>query len=313
MMSASPRNCSGERSPRGTMTWTAQKPSWRWLSTFAAWKRRNSVRSPFGEPGDTGGSGAPASSSCRNRRSTGEKSRSCDPVALQLLLDQLAHRLDADLVDHHLQAGAGAVDAQPVLAVEDPQDGLGVLEVLAVVGAHEVDQRRRDARHDRRAAADPHLEALDAVALAGDEGDVVDAGERAVGVRAGERGLDLARHQLRRGMADEVAHVGAGVRRRVEGLVVADAGPRVGGHVAHGVAAALAAGEAGVGDLADQRGRVAQRHVVHLDVLPRGDVALVQRRPSRSTTSANVSICSGVMPPNGSLTRIIWTSAWRWP
>ena len=58
-----------------------------------------------------------------------------DPVALQLLLDEVAHRLDADLVDHHLQAGAGAVDAQPVLAVEDPQDGLGVLEVLAVVGA----------------------------------------------------------------------------------------------------------------------------------------------------------------------------------
>ena len=33
----------------------------------------------------------------------------------------------------------------------------------------------------------------------------------------------------------------------------------------------------------------------------------------RSTTSANASICSGVMPPKGSFTRIIWTSAWRWP
>ena len=32
-----------------------------------------------------------------------------------------------------------------------------------------------------------------------------------------------------------------------------------------------------------------------------------------STTSANVSICSGVTPPKGSLTRIIWTSGWRWP
>ena len=32
-----------------------------------------------------------------------------------------------------------------------------------------------------------------------------------------------------------------------------------------------------------------------------------------STTSANVSIWSGVMPPNGSFTRIICTSAWRWP
>ena len=32
-----------------------------------------------------------------------------------------------------------------------------------------------------------------------------------------------------------------------------------------------------------------------------------------SITSANVSICSGVMPPIGSLMRHIWTSAWRWP
>ena len=32
-----------------------------------------------------------------------------------------------------------------------------------------------------------------------------------------------------------------------------------------------------------------------------------------SITSANVSSCDGVIPPNGSFTRIIWTSAWRWP
>ena len=137
----------GRRGRRAsTLTWTAEKPSWRWASTFAARKRRNSVRSPFGEPGATGGSGAPASSSCRNSRSPVEKSRSATQSPLQLLLDLLAHRLDADLVDHHLEAGARAVDAQPVLAVEDPQDGLGVLEVLAVVGAHEVDQRRARSR-----------------------------------------------------------------------------------------------------------------------------------------------------------------------
>ena len=93
-----------------------------------------------------------------------------------------------------------------------------------------------------------------------------------------EGGLDLARHQLRRGVAHEVAHVRARVGRRVEQLVGADAGPRVGGHVAHRVAAALAAGEPGLGDLADERGRVAQRDVVDLDVLARRDVALVERR-----------------------------------
>jgi hypothetical protein len=32
-----------------------------------------------------------------------------------------------------------------------------------------------------------------------------------------------------------------------------------------------------------------------------------------SITEANASSCSGVMPPIGSFTRIIWTSAWRWP
>ena len=32
-----------------------------------------------------------------------------------------------------------------------------------------------------------------------------------------------------------------------------------------------------------------------------------------STTSANFSICSGVIPPKGSFTRIICTSGWRWP
>ena len=32
-----------------------------------------------------------------------------------------------------------------------------------------------------------------------------------------------------------------------------------------------------------------------------------------SITEANASICSGLMPPIGSFTRIIWTSGWRWP
>ena len=91
--------------------------------------------------------------------------------------------------------------------------GLGDLEVVAVVGLDELVEGRRDAGHDRGAAADPDLEALDAVAFAGEEGDVVDAADRPVLVGAGEGGLDLARHQLRRRVADEVADVG-GRRRR---------------------------------------------------------------------------------------------------
>ena len=184
------------------------------------------------------------------------------------------------LVDEDLDAGAGAVDAQPVLAVEDAEDGLGDLQVLAVVGLDEVVEGGGDARHDRRAAADADLEAAHAVALTrGDEGDVVDAGDRAVLVGRREGRLDLARHQLRRGVAHEVAHVGAAYGRRVEELVLADAGPRVAGDVAHRVAAALAGGEAAVGDARGSASATsAQRDVVDLDVLARRDVALVQRR-----------------------------------
>ena len=164
-----------------------------------------------------------------------------DPVALELLLDHVAELVDPDLVDQDLDAGAGAVDAQEVLAVEDPEDGLGDLEEVAVLELDELVERRRDARHDRRAAADAHLDALDAVLDAREEGDVVDAGDRPVLVRRGEGGLDLARHQLRRRVADEVADVGAGPRRDVEQLALADAGERVAGDVADGVAAALTA------------------------------------------------------------------------
>ena len=138
----------------------------------------------------------------------------------------------------------------------------------------------RHAGHDRSAAADPHLEAAHAVPDARDVRHVVDAGDRPVLVGGGEGGLHLARHQLRGGVAHEVAHVGAHVGRGVEELALADAGPRVAGHVADGVAAALARGEVGLAEHPDRLGGVAQRDVVELDVLARGDVPLVQGRPA---------------------------------
>ncbi len=92
-----------------------------------------------------------------------------------------------------------------------------------------------------------------------------------------EGGLDLARHRLRGGVAHEVAHIGAHVRGEVEQLVLGHARPGVAGDVAHGVAAALAAGELGLAQLADRLLSVGQRDVVHLDVLPGRDVALTKR------------------------------------
>ena len=105
----------------------------------------------------------------------------------------------------------------------------------------------------------------------------MDAGDRAVLVGGREGGLDLARHQLRGGVAHEVAHVGAGVRGDVEQLALGHARPRVAGHVADGVAAALSRRQAGVRDDADQLSHLPQRDVVDLDVLAGGDVALVER------------------------------------
>ena len=90
--------------------------------------------------------------------------------------------------------------------------------------------------------------------------------------------LDLARHRLRRRVAHEVAHVGARVRGQVEQLVLGHARPRVAGDVAHRVAAALAARQPRFAELADRLLDFRQRYVVHLDVLARRHVALVQRR-----------------------------------
>ena len=216
MIAPRPRNCSGVRSPRVIFTSTVEKPCWRCAWTLASRKRSNSVRSPLGEAasgGAFGRAGLLVVVEAQALDQLGPNSRSSTQSPSSSSSSRSRKASIADLVDQHLDPGPGAVDAQPVLAVEDAEDGLGDLQVVAVVGLDEVVDGRRDAGHDRGAAADPDLEALDPVPFAGEEGDVVDAGDRAVLVGAGEGGLDLARHQLRRRVADEVADVGAGVGR----------------------------------------------------------------------------------------------------
>ena len=85
----------------------------------------------------------------------------------------------------------------------------------------------------------PFTSAVD-LADARDEAEVVDQRDRAVVVVGREGDLELARQQLADVVAHEVAHEGRDVGSGVEGLVGADAGPRVAGHVADGVAAGLA-------------------------------------------------------------------------
>ncbi len=128
----------------------------------------------------------------------------------------------------------------------------------------------------------------------------MDAGDRAVRVGGREGGLDLARHQLGRRMTDEVADVRGRVRGRIEEFVGADACPRIAGHVADRVPAALAAGELDRGDLADQLLHLVQRDVMDLDVLPGRDVALVQRRVSLDHVREGVHLI-GRDPAEGEL------------
>ncbi len=128
--------------------------------------------------------------------------------------------------------------------------------------------------------APAHLAAVGGIvdlAHARPEGDVVDFADRPARLARVEGGLDLARHRLRGGVAHEVAHVRPRVGGHVEQLVASHARPRVASDVAHRVAAPLAAGEPRLAQLADRLLGVRQRDVVHLDVLARRDVALVER------------------------------------
>ena len=201
-----------------------------------------------------------------------------DPIALELLLHEGPELVDSDLVDQDLDPGAGPVDAQPILAVEDPHARLGDLQIVAVVELDEVVQGGRQAGHDRGTASYPHLHAANALVVHfRNERDVVDPSNRVVLVGRRERRLDLTRHRLRRRVADEIANVRARVRRDVELLALERACARVAGDVAHRVPAALAARESRVPELADQLGGIGQRDVVHLDVLPGGDVPFTER------------------------------------
>ena len=73
-------------------------------------------------------------------------------------------------------------------------------------------------------------------------------------------------------MAQQKFRQRARIRRDVEHFVLADAGVGAGRHVAHGISASLARGDAGGGEAAHQAGRVVDVDVVKLKILARGDV-----------------------------------------
>ncbi len=97
-------------------------------------------------------------------------------------------------------------------------------------------------------------------------------------------------------MAHEVAHVCSRVGRDVEQLALDHPGPRIAGDVPDGVAAALAGGQPGLAELADQLRGVGQRDVMHLDVLPRRDVPLAQRHVFLDHLGERVELIRGDAP-----------------
>ena len=82
----------------------------------------------------------------------------------------------------------------------------------------------------------------------------------------------------------------------VEDLERAGAGQVAALHVADGVAARLAGGEADRGEVPQHRGHLLELHEVELDVLAGGDVAPAAASRS-SATWAIMSSCSGVIEP----------------
>ena len=190
----------------------------------------------------------------------------------EALLDLGAHPLGPDVVDHELHARLDARDA--VAEVLPPGVEQRAQHRDRLVRPDEDAQVARDPRHGREAAADEHAEPGLAVAQDADERDAVDLRrEAAVGARA-DRDLVLARQ------VDVVRVAGEeGVRllddgRRVEQLVVRDAGDGAAGDRAHGVAAAAEARQPGGVELLEDVGELGEAQVVELDVLPRRQLGL---------------------------------------
>ena len=129
-----------------------------------------------------------------------------------------------------------------------------------------------------------------------DDADVVEHRLAAVGGAAREVDLELAGHALRDGVAEEEVLGGLGPRADVEHLVGARAGEVAPRHVADGVAAGLAAGEADRREQPQRLRGVLQLHEVELGVLAGGEVAPA-RASSSPRCSASISSWSGSTLP----------------
>ena len=190
--------------------------------------------------------------------------------ALPLRLDLLGKGLGAEIVHQDLDARLPDVVAPGELVV-GAQHRLDVAQHVALL--QERLDRLGEERRAAEAAADHDLEAGLAGAVAVQpQRQVVDAQSGAIVARRAHRDLELARQEGKFRMQRHVLADELGPDARILDLVGRDAGPLVGGDVAHAIAAGLHAVHADAGEIGHRVGQFLELDPVELDVLPRGEM-----------------------------------------
>ena len=133
----------------------------------------------------------------------------------------------------------------------------------------------REARCRGLATADAHREALAPVLEHRDQRDTVYLGRVALMLACGDRDFVLARQVRVLAIAVKKCRSLGNQRRHIENFVVIDARDRTSRDVAHDVAASAHRGEADAFELLENLGKLVERDVVQLDILARGQLALV--------------------------------------
>ncbi len=177
----------------------------------------------------------------------------------------------AELVHQNLDARLPDIVASAVLVV-GAQHRLDVAQHVAFL------QKRLDGLGEERraaeSAADHDFETGFARAVAiKPQRQIVDAQSGAIARRRADRDLELARHEGKFRMQRHVLANELGPDAGIFDLVRRDAGPLVGGDVAHVVAAGLHAVQACAGKLGHGVGQFVELDPVKLDVLARREMA----------------------------------------
>ena len=181
---------------------------------------------------------------------------------------------DAELGDQELDASAVAILLLAQTG-EDARDRLRQRQQL-FFGA-EFRQHFRLMRHGAQPAADKNGEAAHGLAIdlarLRQQAQVVHLDQAAsVTGAAGEGHLELAAEVLHIVVVEQKLRHGVGIGADIKDFIVANAGQRASGDIAHRVATGFLRGDADSRQPPHQIGRVVDMHVVELDILARGDV-----------------------------------------